>query len=157
MWIDRSSDRSFSSDVWQLGLFMCSSTKCEHGHYKIKCLVCEQHKASFIRTLETNSMAYHAEHTHPKLPKVSEWLHKNDVNAEVARAQKAAQSSQLIQVCSHCSFFLVECDICILYIRNSSKGAWMDICDLCQELMLDHRLPVIRFTFGNFHPLSTKH
>ena len=54
-------------------------------------------------------------------------------------------------------FFSLSFDICFLYIRNSSKGAWMDICDLCQELMLDHRLPVIRFTFGNFHPLSTKH
>ena len=98
-WVDRYSDyKDWTSAVWKLGLFLCSSTKI-NNRFRVKCLVCEQHHASCVRDYDgTTLLSYHAEHDHPKEPKVAEWLHQKALIASKKKEERADEEHQLGQV-----------------------------------------------------------
>jgi hypothetical protein len=72
-WIDRSKDKAWDSPVWQLGLFLCSSSKLSdfQNCYAVKCKACESHHVSFIKAYKgTKTFIDHAEKVHTKDQKV---------------------------------------------------------------------------------------
>lgn len=86
---------------------MCSSEKLPKGsaisRYRVKCLVCESHNSAWVKDYEgTNPFSYHAEHVHPKEPKVAEWLHQISVAADHQEEEKKASEQNLGKVCFAC-------------------------------------------------------
>ena len=97
-WVDRSRDPAFDSPIWNLDLFQCSESKI-NGSYLVKCVVCEQHHTSFIRSHRgTKPFSDHAQSIHPKHPKVEAWLHEKAVQEENAKLKRAEDEGKLKEV-----------------------------------------------------------
>ena len=117
-WIDPSADEKsiLHAAVWKLGVFLCSKSKDKDtGTYKVKCKFCE-----YIADYHgTTNMEYHAEHKHPTLPAVVDWLKTKNAALEVKNAQSLSSRQSLIKVClllhiHFCAAFTTDyaCDCC---------------------------------------------
>ena len=101
VWVDRSNDPKYSSEIWKTGVFLCSEKKDkETGKYKVKCKFC-----AWIRDYDgTTDLAYHAEKSHPTLPTVAAYMKAKLESANVRNEQKLTERQNLIQVFYFCIF-----------------------------------------------------
>jgi hypothetical protein len=100
VWVDRSQDTKFDSDMWQLGLFLCSEAKID-GVYKVKCIVCEKRRvvpAAIWDYDGTKTFFHHATKFHPREEKVAEYISKKTQQADHKKAAKVEEEKNLQHV-----------------------------------------------------------
>ena len=100
IWIDRSHDSKFDSDMWQLDLFLCSETKI-NGAYKVKCVLCEKRHVIPPAIWDydgTKTFLYHAAKVHPKEEKVAAYMFKKSQQDAKKKAAKIEEEKKLQHV-----------------------------------------------------------
>ena len=124
--VDRAADKDWPSSIWKLGLCVCSSEKLPKGsitaRYRVKCLICENHRSAWVKDYEgTNPFSY-AEHVHPKEPKVEEWLHQIAVAAAQKEEEKRPRNriwERSVLLVFHC--FSLSCSLLFAWFAFFSQ------------------------------------
>lgn len=100
VWVDRSSDKTWTSAVWQLDLFETSKEKVDEVHFKVRCKACGWE----ILLDGTTAVANHAK-KHSQNVKVQNWLLRKAQDASERKQIAASSEAEFIAVC--CRFLLV--------------------------------------------------
>jgi hypothetical protein len=95
-----SSDKTWTSAVWQLDLFETSKEKVDEVHFKVRCKACGWE----ILLDGTTAVANHAK-KHSQNVKVQNWLLRKAQDASERKQIAASSEAEFIAVC--CRFLLV--------------------------------------------------
>jgi hypothetical protein len=148
-WVDPASlGKRWKSDLWSTGLFMVSHCLID-GKRNIKCIACEQLNRVHCDWNSpkvydgTSAPGNHAETDHSLLPKVADWLKREQARKQQIQAKQIADAQSLKKASCDDSLFLfsIFCDrflpaTCVLFPSNCAMEVLMVGCVLSRLVML---------------------